>query len=106
MAARREAFDEYCRDTLRTQRAAKAAAAKEEASVTGDKNKDAYHQLLKEEVSSTRTTWTDFRRKWKKDRRFYCWAGEHEREKAFREWLKNLASGTSIRPRHFLLPNS
>ena len=47
-------------------------------------------KLLKDEVKSTRTSWTDFRRKWKKDRRFYGWAGEREREKAFREWLKEL----------------
>ncbi|KIJ53807.1 hypothetical protein M422DRAFT_25572 [Sphaerobolus stellatus SS14] len=95
VSARREAFDEYCRDAARAQRAAKAAAQKEEAEKaagTGvDKDKETYLKLLKEEVTSTRTTWTDFRRKWKKDRRYYGWAGEREREKAFREWLKELA---------------
>ncbi|KAF8522886.1 hypothetical protein BU17DRAFT_75079 [Hysterangium stoloniferum] len=94
VAARREAFDEYCRDAARAQRAAKAAALKEAAdratSAGLDKDKEAYNRLLKEEVTSTRMSWTDFRRKWKKDRRFFGWAGEREREKAFREWIKEL----------------
>lgn len=98
VATRREAFDEYCRDTVRAQRLAKAAAVKEQALATGDKDKDAYYQLLKDEVSSTRTSWTEFRKKWKKDRRFFGWSGENEREKVFREWLKDLASSTSIDP--------
>ncbi|GJJ06330.1 hypothetical protein Clacol_000521 [Clathrus columnatus] len=91
VTARREAFDEYCRDTIRAQRAVKAASIKEETSNTGETDKDVYHRLLREEVSSTRTLWSDFRRKWKKDRRFYGWAGEKEREKAFKSWIKNLA---------------
>ncbi|KAF8586990.1 hypothetical protein K439DRAFT_1408071 [Ramaria rubella] len=98
VSARREAFDEYCRDAARAQRAAKAAALKEEAERTAslfdgekDKDKEAYSRLLREEVTSTRATWHDFRRKWKKDRRFFGWAGDKERERAFRDWLRTVA---------------
>lgn len=53
--------------------------------------KEAYEGLLKEEVKSTRTSWTDFRRAWKKDRRFYSWGrDDREREKRFRDYLKDL----------------
>jgi len=42
-------------------------------------------------VKSTRTSWSDFRRQWKKDRRFYGWGrDDREREKRFREFLKEL----------------
>jgi GrpB-like predicted nucleotidyltransferase (UPF0157 family) len=47
--------------------------------------------LLKDEVKSTRASWTDFRRTWKKDRRFYAWGrDDKERERAFRDYLKAL----------------
>lgn len=53
--------------------------------------KEAYERLLKEEVKSTRTSWTEFRRTWKKDRRFWGWGrDDREREKRFREYLKDL----------------
>jgi hypothetical protein len=42
--------------------------------------KEEFERFLKEEVKSTRTTWTDFRRTWKKDRRFYGW-GRDDRER-------------------------
>ncbi|KAJ7904478.1 hypothetical protein B0H14DRAFT_2663034 [Mycena olivaceomarginata] len=61
------AFDEYCRDRAREIRQAN------------------------EEVKSTRTSWSDFRRTWKKDRRYYGWGrDDREREKKFREWIKEL----------------
>lgn len=50
-------------------------------------------KFLKEEVTSTRSTWHEFRRKWKKDRRFFAWAGDRERERAFRDWVRDLADG-------------
>jgi hypothetical protein len=50
-----------------------------------------FEKLLKDEVKSTRASWTDFRRTWKKDRRFYGWGrDDREREKRFREFLKEL----------------
>jgi FF domain len=102
VSARREAFDEYCRDAARAQRAAKAEALKEESKraslAEGDKDKEAYARLLREEVTSTRTTWHEFRRKWKKDRRFFGWATEKARERAFRDWVRDLADGETRLP--------
>jgi len=50
-----------------------------------------FDRLLKEEVTSTRASWTDFRRAWKKDRRFYGWGrDDKEREKRFKGFLKEL----------------
>jgi hypothetical protein len=50
-----------------------------------------FDKLLKDEVKSTRASWTDFRRTWKKDRRFYGWGrDDREREKRFRDFLKEL----------------
>ena len=61
-----------------------------------DRDKEVYSKLLKEEVMSTRATWHEFRKKWKKDRRFFGWAGDRERERAFRVWLRDLAEGKYI----------
>lgn len=53
--------------------------------------KEEYERLLKEEVKSTRTSWTDFRRTWKKDRRFFGWGrDDREREKRFRDFVRDL----------------
>lgn len=42
-------------------------------------------------MKSTRTSWTEWRRQWKKDRRFYVWGkDDREREKRFRDYLKEL----------------
>jgi hypothetical protein len=89
---RREAFDEYCRDKLREQR--RSNVGKEKAA---DKNpKEEFQKLLDDEVKSTRASWTDFRRLWKKDRRFYNWGrDDREREKAFREHVKLLSESMS-----------
>ncbi|KAH9977725.1 Hsp90 protein-domain-containing protein [Lactifluus volemus] len=84
VAARREAFDEYCRERARELRASRVKKEKEDP-------KEEFDQLLTAEVKSTRTSWTDFRRQWKKDRRFYGWGrDDREREKRFREFLKEL----------------
>ncbi|KZV75141.1 hypothetical protein PENSPDRAFT_647422 [Peniophora sp. CONT] len=84
VSARREAFDEYCRDRARELRQTQVKKEKEDP-------KEEFDRLLREEVTSTRTSWTDFRRKWKKDRRFYGWGrDEREREKRFREYIKEL----------------
>jgi hypothetical protein len=59
--------------------------------------KEEFDCLLREEVKSTRALWFDFRRAWKKDRRFYGWGrDDREREKCFKEYLKELGESTSI----------
>lgn len=86
MAARREAFDEYCRERIRELKESNIKKEKETLSP-----KEEFEKLLMEEVKSTRTSWTDFRRAWKKDRRFYGWGrDDREREKRFREYVKDL----------------
>ena len=89
VSARRDAFDEYCRDRARELREAKVA--KNVAAVEHKDPKAEFEKLLREEVKSTRTSWSDFRRTWKKDRRFYGWGrDDREREKKFKEWLREL----------------
>jgi hypothetical protein len=91
VAARREAFDEYCRDRARELR--ETALKKEKH---GLDPKQEFEQLLEQEVKSTRMSWTDFRRTWKKDRRFYGWGrDDREREKRFRDFLKDLGESRS-----------
>ncbi|KAF9058208.1 hypothetical protein BJ165DRAFT_1426379 [Panaeolus papilionaceus] len=86
VAARKEAFDEYCKERARELR---QSAVKKEKETSDPKQE--FEKLLKDEVKSTRTSWTDFRRQWKKDRRFYGWGrDEREREKRFRDYLKEL----------------
>ena len=86
VAARREAFDEYCKERVRELRQSSVKKDKETVNP-----KDEYDRLLKDEVKSTRASWTEFRRAWKKDRRFYGWGrDDREREKRFREFLKDL----------------
>lgn len=86
VSARREAFDEYCRDRARELR--QQAVKKERAEASP---KDEFERLLAEEVKSTRCSWSDFRRAWKKDRRFYGWGrDDREREKRFKEFLREL----------------
>jgi len=91
VTARRDAFDEYCRDRARELRA--NVVQKERNTVDPEQD---FKRLLEQEVKSTRTSWTDFRRAWKKDRRFYGWGrDDREREKRFREFLKDLGESES-----------
>ncbi|KAH7914371.1 Hsp90 protein-domain-containing protein [Hygrophoropsis aurantiaca] len=84
--ARREAFDEYCRDRARELRQNNVKKEKQEANP-----KDEFDHLLNQEVKSTRTSWSEFRRTWKKDRRFWGWGrDDREREKRFKEYLREL----------------
>lgn len=47
-------------------------------------------------MKSTRTSWTEWKRTWKNNKRFYGWGrDDREREKRFREWLKELGERTS-----------
>ncbi|KAJ8482248.1 hypothetical protein ONZ45_g15022 [Pleurotus djamor] len=84
VSARREAFDEYCKERARELRQSQVKKEKEDP-------KEEFEKLLEQEVKSTRMSWTDFRRSWKKDRRFWGWGrDDREREKRFREFLKEL----------------
>ncbi|KAH7887755.1 Hsp90 protein-domain-containing protein [Phlebopus sp. FC_14] len=86
VSVRREAFDEYCRDRARELRQQKIKEEKPEANP-----RQGFNRLLSEEVKSTRTTWSDFRRNWKKDRRFWGWGkDDRERERRFKEHLREL----------------
>ncbi|KAF8655281.1 hypothetical protein AX16_003180 [Volvariella volvacea WC 439] len=86
VAARRDAFDEYCRERARELR---QKSVKQESTPSNPKAE--FDKLLADEVKSTRASWTDFRRTWKKDRRFFGWGrDDREREKRFREFLKDL----------------
>lgn len=113
---RETAFNEWCRDVSRASRlrkassVAKPAITPDEPETTGASSepamskeeekkraREAYGALLGAEVSSTRTTWDEFRRKWKKDRRFFAFGrDDREREKVFRSWLKDLGERKSI----------
>ncbi|KXN90242.1 Endoplasmin [Leucoagaricus sp. SymC.cos] len=86
VAARREAFDEYCRDRAWELRG--STVKKEKQSLDP---KQEFDRLLETELKSTRASWTEFRRAWKKDRRFYGWGrDDREREKRFRDFLRDL----------------
>lgn len=88
VTTRRDAFDEYCKERARELRELGIKKAPEISDP-----KEEFDRLLKEEVKSTRTSWTDFRRTWKKDRRFYgCGRDDREREKRFRDYLKELGN--------------
>ncbi|KAG8729188.1 hypothetical protein FRC11_009330, partial [Ceratobasidium sp. 423] len=81
---RKAVFDDWCKDQARNLRKNKT----KEATTTPEA---AYESLLHSEVKSTRTQWDEFRRKWKKDRRFYGYGrDDKEREKKFRAWLVEL----------------
>ncbi|WVF71582.1 hypothetical protein IAT40_006390 [Kwoniella sp. CBS 6097] len=89
---RKEVYEEYCRDVGRARRLAKASGggAKAESSKKADPERD-YKALLREEVTSTRTRWDEFRKKWKKERRFYAFGrDDREREKVFKTHLREL----------------
>lgn len=86
VSSRKEAFDEYCRERAREVRQSQVKKEKESLSP-----KEEFDRLLRDEVKSTRTSWTEWRRQWKKDRRFYGWGkDDREREKRFRDYLKEL----------------
>lgn len=84
---RRDLFDEFCKLKIRENRAKKAAngaAAKVDPA-------SAYRALLMAEVMSTRAHWADFRNKHKKEARFRDFGrDDRERERVFRNWLREL----------------
>lgn len=85
---RRDLFDQFCKDKIREQRAAKRRAA--ESGIKVDPL-TAYRQLLSTTVTSTRTHFSDFKRQHAKDARFREFGKtEGEREKEFKKWLREL----------------
>ncbi|KAN0060809.1 hypothetical protein ACQY0O_007468 [Thecaphora frezii] len=105
---RQDAFNEWCKLRIREKRALKASAATSTTPRNGSTDtahpaKSApvdkagvsaaakFRQLLEAEVKSTRTRFDDFRKAWKKDRRFFDFGrDDREREKVFKQWLKEL----------------
>lgn len=88
---RREVYEDYCRDVGRARRLKKTSATTSAAETKKADPEKGYKALLREDVTSTRTRWDDFRRKWKKDRRFYAFGrDDREREKVFKTHLKEL----------------
>lgn len=95
---RREVYEEYCRDVGRARRLGKASttttnnhgSSGESSKKKADPERD-YKALMREEVTSTRSRFEDFKRKFKKDRRFYSFGrDDREREKAFKVHLREL----------------
>lgn len=103
--ARREVYEEYCREAARAKRLGKSVGstavngASDSASPPAEDKKDPekeYQALLKAEVKSTRLLWEDFRRAWKKDRRFFAFGkDDRQREKAFRQYQRELGERES-----------
>lgn len=102
---RKEVFDEYCKIRIREMREEKTRLASASSSgipttlptSTTTKTEDdsstltSYKSFLRAVVTSTRTTFTEFKRIYRKDRRFYSFGrDERERERVFREWLREL----------------
>ncbi|KAJ9112177.1 hypothetical protein QFC20_002358 [Naganishia adeliensis] len=91
MKDRQDVFEEYCREVARARRLGKSSSSMTtEQQEKRDPEKE-YRDLLKAEVKSTRMSWDDFKRAWKKDRRFFAFGrDDRQREKAFRAYQKEL----------------
>lgn len=64
--------------------------------------KEEFERLLREQVTSTRASWSDFRRAWKKNRQFYSWGrDDYDREKRFKAFLRELGESRSNVPLTF-----
>lgn len=110
---RQDVFNDWCRTRIREKRAAGTLRrpAAPTTSIAGDGGNKAaspsgsshhsttsksdsaqvYQQLLRENVKSTRTHFDDFRRDFKKDRRFFGFGrDDREREKVFKTYLREL----------------
>ncbi|KAH7097909.1 hypothetical protein BKA62DRAFT_714902 [Auriculariales sp. MPI-PUGE-AT-0066] len=89
LSARREVFDEYCRVRARELREEKAKAGIE--SKAKKTPEEAFDELLNRTCTSTRTSWTDWRRTVKKERAFLEYGrSEREREARFKAHLTAL----------------
>ncbi|GAA5873908.1 hypothetical protein JCM1840_000224 [Sporobolomyces johnsonii] len=85
---RRDLFDEFCKEKIREQRAAKKKLAEHGVKVDP---LTAYRALLSSTVTSTRTHFSDFKRAHQKDARFREFGKtEGEKEKEFKRFLREL----------------
>ncbi|GAA6056664.1 hypothetical protein JCM3770_006335 [Rhodotorula araucariae] len=85
---RRDLFDEFCKEKIREQRAARKKAA---ASGIKVDPLTAYRALLATAVTSTRTHFSDFKRSHQKDARYREFGKtEGDREKEFKKYLREL----------------
>ncbi|TNY17884.1 peptide-binding protein [Rhodotorula diobovata] len=85
---RRDLFDEFCKEKIREQRAAKKKAA---ASGIKVDPLVAFRALLSSTVTSTRTHFSDFKRAHQKDARYREFGKtEGDREKEFKRYLRDL----------------
>lgn len=92
-------YEDYCREVARNRRLGKNKPVKSasesspggpSSSSSKDPERD-YKSLLRAEVKSTRTLWDDFRRAWRKDRRFFDYGkDDKQRERVFRDHLREL----------------
>ncbi|CAD6581997.1 MAG: hypothetical protein CYPHOPRED_001762 [Cyphobasidiales sp. Tagirdzhanova-0007] len=83
---RKDLFDEHCKHLIREKRAKKRNEGETKVNPA-----TAYRALLVAEVTSTRTHWEDFRKKFKRDSRFRDYGrDDREKEKGFRNWLRDL----------------
>ncbi|CAO1637981.1 unnamed protein product [Parajaminaea phylloscopi] len=102
---RQDAFNDWCKARLREKReqkkkkasagsqadAALAAPTSPLTTVTKAEAEATYRKLLEDNVKSTRMRFEDFRRDFKKDRRFYAFGrDDREREKLFRSFQRDL----------------
>jgi transcription elongation regulator 1 len=82
LSTQKEMFDQYCKDLLQERR---QNSTQNTASTSQVTPLEAYQNLLREKVTSTRTTYNEFRNQVKKERRFYSYGrDEKERERVFR----------------------
>lgn len=92
--AQRDIFEEVCKEIIHERRRTQGATTTNpNASMTKQSQTplEAYQSLLSSTVTSTRTTYTQFRNQVKKDRRFFSFGrDEREREGVFRSFLKDL----------------
>ncbi|GAA6039894.1 hypothetical protein JCM8097_006787 [Rhodosporidiobolus ruineniae] len=85
---RRDIFEEFCKEKIREQRAAKKKLAESGKKVDP---LTAYRALLTSSVTSTRTHFSDFKRAHAKDARFREFGKtEGDREKEFKKFLREL----------------
>lgn len=108
---RQDAFNDWCKARLRGKREQKkvvqgsssAGKSRSREGTSEQSHKEArissptssaakmYNKLLEDHVKSTRTRFDDFRKEFKKDRRFYAFGrDDREREKVFRAYLRDL----------------
>ncbi|WVN88207.1 uncharacterized protein L203_103408 [Cryptococcus depauperatus CBS 7841] len=91
MKDRREVYEEYCREAGRAKRLKKNIGGNSTSKNGNTDPEKEYKGLLAKEVTSTRMRWDDFRKNWKKDRRFYAFGrDDHQREKVFKQHLRDL----------------